>query len=250
MNQPTDFSTIHPQARDSSGLAARPTWHGLLASWLESLRLRPARPAVAALWIASLILGSFFLTRFETTPGSDAPAPPQWPSGVPVPRDLNLPTLVMFLHPFCPCSRASVGELALLMAHCRGRVAAVVMIVGTEGLGDPLRSGLALDAAVIPGVTVLCDEDGIAARRFQAATSGRSILYDKNKRLLFAGGITSARAHSGDNAGRDSIEALVVGKQSLIHTTPTFGCPMFGREACSSSTESRADLTPVASLPK
>jgi hypothetical protein len=109
MTPPTAFSTIHPQPDDPSRSATRPHRHGLFARGLKYLRLRPAGPIVAALWIGCLITGSVFLTRYERTPGSDAPAPSQWPSGVSAPRGPNLPTLVMFLHPNCPCSRASIG---------------------------------------------------------------------------------------------------------------------------------------------
>jgi len=250
MNPSTTFLTMHPQGIDWSGSAANPKWHGRLSRGLKHLQLRSGLAIVAALWLASLITGSFFLTRYADTPGSDGPAPSKWPSGVSVPRDLNLPTLVMFLHPYCPCSRASVGELALIMAHRHGRVAGVVVIAANEGLDDPLRSGLARDAALIPGVTVLCDQDGNAARRFHIATSGGVVLYDKNESLLFDGGITSARAHSGDNDGRDAVEALVAGKESITRTTPTYGCPIFNVEPCASTPKCRANLTPLVSLPK
>lgn len=217
---------------------------------LKEVRLRPTGTVIAAFWITSLITGSFFLTRYEQRPGSDTAAPSQWPSAVSVPRDSNLPTLVMFLHPYCPCSRASVGELALIMARCHDRVVGVVMVAALGGLDDPQKSSLWRDAELIPGVTVLRDQDGVAARRFHATTSGRIALYDKNRRLLFAGGITSARAHSGDNTGRDSIVALIAGNGSLAHTTPTFGCPIFSPKTCDSFPKYRVGLTPPASLPK
>jgi hypothetical protein len=250
MNQPTASLTMHPQASDSPRSAIRLQWHRFFAPGLKLLRLRAARPVLAALWIASLLTGSVFLTRYETTPGSDAPAPSQWPSGVSLRRDMHLPTLVMFLHPYCPCSRASIGELALIMARCQGRVVGIVVIAVAEGLGDPKKGGLERDAELIPGVTVLRDQNGVAARRFHASTSGHTVLYDKNGSMLFAGGITSARAHSGDNAGRDSIVALIAGKESLIHTTPTFGCPIFSLKACAATPNCPSDLTRHVPLPK
>jgi len=241
---------MHPQASDFRRSAIPSPRHGFFARGLKILQLRPARPVVAALWIVSLITGSVVLTRYETTPGADTPAPAQWPSGVSVRRDLNLPTLVMFLHPYCPCSRASIGELALIMARCQGRVAGVVVIAVAKGLDDPKKGGLERDAELIPGVTVLRDQDGVAARRFHAATSGHTLLYDKNGSVLFAGGITSARAHSGDNAGRDAIVALIAGKESLIHSTPTFGCPIFALTTSVSTPKCSADLTRLVPLPK
>lgn len=240
MNQPIASLTTHAQACDSR----------LFARGLKLLRSRASRPVFAALWIASLITGWFVLTRYETTAGADTPAPAQWPSGVSVRRDLNVPTLVMFLHPYCPCSRASVGELALIMARSQGRVAGVVVIAVAEGLDNPKKGDLERAAELIPGVTVLRDQGGVAARRFHAATSGRTVLYDKNGSVLFAGGITSARAHSGDNVGRDAIVALIAGEESLVRTTPAFGCPIFGLKDGASTPNCPTDLTRLVSLSK
>jgi hypothetical protein len=250
MNQPTVFRIMHAQSCDSRRLAIRPEWRGFFARGLKLLQFRPARPVVVALWIVTLITGSVVLTRYETTPGADTPAPAQWPSGVSIRRDLNLPTLVMFLHPYCPCSRASIGELALIMARCQGRVVGVVVIAVARGLDDPKKGGLERAAELIPGITVLRDRDGVAARRFHAATSGHTVLYDKDGSVLFAGGITSARAHSGDNTGRDTIVALIAGKESPIQTTPTFGCPIFSLKACASTPKCPVDLAHLVSLSK
>ena len=46
-------------------------------------------------------------------------------------------------------------------------------------------------AAAIPGVAVSIDVDGAEAQRFQATTSGHTLLYDAEGKLLFSGGITS-----------------------------------------------------------
>ena len=56
---------------------------------------------------------------------------------------------------------------------------------------------------------MLRDDDGAEARRFGAETSGQTLLYDEHGALLFSGGITGARGHAGDNAGRASLVALL-----------------------------------------
>ncbi len=53
------------------------------------------------------------------------------------------------------------------------------------------------------------DADGREARHFGAATSGQTLLYDERGTLVFSGGITGARAHAGDNVGRQSLVALL-----------------------------------------
>jgi hypothetical protein len=48
--------------------------------------------------------------------------------------------------------------------------------------------------------------------------------------LLFAGGITAARGHAGDNAGRSAIETLLAGGRPGYDRTPVFGCPIVVNE--------------------
>jgi hypothetical protein len=75
-------------------------------------------------------------------------------------------------------------------------------------------------------VTVLDDVDGTEARRFGALTSGQVVVYDADGRLRFSGGITPARGHAGDNAGRSAIIALLEGASSASVETPVFGCSL------------------------
>ena len=83
-------------------------------------------------------------------------------------------------------------------------------------------------AAAIKGVTVVQDSEGVEAERFHAATSGYTLLYGSDGRLLFSGGITGARGHAGDNAGRSAIAALLTAEGAPTGTTPVFGCSLLG----------------------
>jgi hypothetical protein len=135
----------------------------------------------------------------------------------------------MFIHPHCPCSKASVGELALLMAHCQGRVNAhVLFLQPTEATSDWVLTDTWREAARIPGVTVHRDEGGREARLFQAETSGDTALYDAMGGLMFHGGMTISRGHSGDNPGRDALQSMLLGGPAERTNTPAFGCRLFG----------------------
>jgi len=82
-------------------------------------------------------------------------------------------------------------------------------------------------AAAIPGVIVVEDRDGEEAQRFGAATSGQVLLYDGRGRLQFSGGITDARGHSGDNAGRATVLALLTDGGGVVPAeTAVFGCQL------------------------
>jgi hypothetical protein len=61
--------------------------------------------------------------------------------------------------------------------------------------------------------------------RFGALTSGHTVVYDPSGRLLFSGGITSARGHAGENMGSELILAQLARKTNP-QTHAVFGCPL------------------------
>jgi hypothetical protein len=139
-------------------------------------------------------------------------------------------TLIMFAHPQCPCSRASIEELNRLLARSHGNVAAQVWFFKPAGFpADWTRSDLWRSAAAIPGVTVHDDPDGAQARLFGAETSGYVLLYDPRGQLRFKGGITGSRGHAGDNDGEDAIVSLLAGQQVNLKQTPVYGCSLLGK---------------------
>jgi hypothetical protein len=136
----------------------------------------------------------------------------------------------MFAHPRCPCTRASLGELEKIMARCQGAVDARVVFLQPAGQSeDWCQTDLWRSAAGIPGVRVVPDVGGALARRFHAATSGQTLVYNDRGELLFSGGITLARGHAGDNPGASAIEACLAGQTPECREAPVFGCPIAAR---------------------
>ena len=181
-------------------------------------------------WMAALGFGARALFQYETTAGAVGTIAANWPSVSVVPRRPNQPTLLMFAHPHCPCTRASIGELAQIMAHAVGKVNAYVFFVKPEntepGWDDTdLRSS----AAAIPGVTVMTDLNGREAARFGAKTSGHTVVFRTDGSLAFSGGITASRGHAGDNAGENAILALLAQQPAELARTPVFGCSLTKR---------------------
>lgn len=178
-------------------------------------------------WLSAVSAGLLILWGYENAPGVGAKAPATWPRDSHIQRSTDSPTLVMLAHPHCPCTRASIGELALLMAQSQGRVRAYVLFLKPPGFSDEWeKTDLWQSAASIPGVNVLIDEGGAEARRFDAATSGQTMLYDADGRLLFSGGITGSRGHAGDNAGRSTIVSLLNTGRADRAETFVFGCQL------------------------
>jgi hypothetical protein len=177
-------------------------------------------------WLGLLGAGYWLLLDFELSPGSPAAALPSWPTNGPLSRTVGSFDLLVFAHPRCPCTRATIGELAILMAHCPQRVAARVLFFRpARGSDKWSETDLWRAAAVIPGVTARWDDDGIEAKRFGARTSGQVFVYDPQGLLRFQGGITPSRGHAGDNVGREAICKIVEGATGSA-ASPVFGCPL------------------------
>src|SRR5437868_6579258 len=87
------------------------------------------RIALAVLWIAAATAGLGGMLLYSTAPGNPGNPPATWPAGTRLTQHPGEFTLLMIVHPKCPCSRASLGELAALMAHARHRVNVYILFV-------------------------------------------------------------------------------------------------------------------------
>jgi hypothetical protein len=179
-------------------------------------------------WGIAVVLGMCGLVRYQMTPAAFArTAPSQWPADVSFARDGNRLTLVMTLHPECPCSRASLNELAQILSRSQGRINAHVLFVHPANApANWIDSDLWRHAKAIPHATVTLDEHGRDMNLFGATTSGDVMVYDASGTLRFSGGITDGRGHEGDNAGLLAILSLVRDGKSQVSTTPVFGCSL------------------------
>lgn len=183
--------------------------------------------AAVALWIGASCCGMAMLVIYANSPGMALEAPQQWPADANVSRSGEGATLLLFAHPRCPCTRATLGELEKIMAHFPGSVTPWIIFFKPAGSDERWdQTDLRATAAAIPGARILSDVDGAEARRFNATTSGQTLLYDSGGNLLFNGGITLARGHAGDNAGRSAIEANLASGTVECAQTPVFGCPI------------------------
>jgi len=187
---------------------------------------------LAVLWIGAVLAGLCVLSNYAGTPGSAGNPPKQWPTDTALQLNPHGATLVMFVHPHCPCSRASLSELDRMVAHCEGSVTPWIVFYKPADMPPGWeQSDLWRSAAAIPTAHVISDPNGVEAGRFHAFTSGQTVLYDAQGQLLFSGGITGARGHEGDNAGETALEELANHGASGCRESPVFGCPIINPPA-------------------
>jgi hypothetical protein len=190
---------------------------------ISSLRVT----ALVVFWVALIGVGEVLVFRYESAPGRGAAAPAAWPQ-----TTLRGPEgrsrLLVFGHPRCPCTRATLDELRGLLSRDGDRVRATIAFVKPTGADadwdDTSIRGL---AASIPDLDVISDDDGALARRFGARVSGQVLLYDPAGALRFSGGITAARGHDGDNLGLERVISIVETGRADRADAPVFGCELF-----------------------
>ena len=185
---------------------------------------------VTAIWLAAFASGTAVFLRFEFTPGDETRAPLSWPKDSELSLASNGMKLVLFAHPHCVCTRATLDELQVVLSRHSRPVSAEIVFVQLPDFTDAeMRDESWEKAGRIPGLERRVDKGGVEARRFGALVSGYTVLYDSDGSLLFEGGITRSRGQVGANAGRDSVIGFLRDGHDETRRTPTFGCYLFDR---------------------
>ena len=167
------------------------------------MRFRILLLAFTGLGLASAYL-SWML--YECRPGRAARPPARYPG------DGALPRLILFLHPRCPCSQATVEELTQL-----GPLPHLEIVLSQVSSAAALR-------AAFPQAELVSDPEGKQRELYQAWTSGQLVGYDGAGRLGFCGGITASRGQRGASLGRANLLAWLHGQPQ--QQASVFGCPL------------------------
>jgi hypothetical protein len=183
--------------------------------------------ALAAVWGTAAISGLSVLAHYSANSGVASVAR-DWPAGTGIDRPRDRFFLLIFVHPDCPCSEATLEELNRLRTKAGEHLAVTIVFSKPTATEEDLRhTTLWNQASVITNVKLMADIGGAEAARFDASTSGQVLLFDATGRLRFRGGITASRGHAGDNDGEDCIIAILAGSMPPIQQTPVYGCRLF-----------------------
>jgi len=188
------------------------------------------------LWSFLVVLGYGAMVFYSAAPAKSSAGVGHFPLATSIsvnPLSLRTDglTLITFLHPQCPCSRATVSELQNLLSRKPGLenvpISAFAVVSRPSGCNESFARGAIVDSLKdIANLTVVIDRDDIESQRFGAVTSGQTLLFDKSGKCIFNGGITRARGEIGENAGTESLTRLIVGNRTAIEKTPVFGCSL------------------------
>ncbi len=197
-------------------------------------------PGGIVAWGVAVAAGAMLMNVYSMAPGSAGAPPVRWPGGTEIPLDRRCPTLLIFLHPQCPCSDASLDELAAVIDRTGGRVSAWALVYRPRISNDDWFPREFREAmAAIPGLSIAEDHDGVEAALFGIETSGHVLLFGPGGDLRFSGGITDGRGHRGESLGRRVLIARILDNRSPARPSipeargatmpvdaPVFGCSL------------------------
>ena len=174
------------------------------------------------------VCGMQMLIRFDETAGWRSKAAERWPEESMIHRPFDSPGLVLFAHPFCSCTEATIEELERILARRReAQLPSITVVLAPVKKRLPQGSGrIVYRAERLPGAKVIWDEGGREAQRFGSHTSGEVFLYDRRGKLIFHGGITGSRGHAGDNYGAEQVLTALTSGRLSHSSSPVFGCAL------------------------
>ncbi|MBX3315355.1 MAG: hypothetical protein KF902_00675 [Phycisphaeraceae bacterium] len=200
------------------------------------MKVRPLT-TIVCLWLGLLGLGVGIIERYAHLPGPIGSEP-----GAHEQRER--PLARMYVHPRCPCSRASLLELASLMSAPGVDADVEIHLYSPADASDDWAKGRTWQIAErIPRARVLIDPEAARAHADGALTSGHLVVRTAAGTVAFSGGITRARGEQGPSPAHDRVLPLLRTDPDQDNTltlaavapatSPVFGCQITHERDCS-----------------
>src|SRR5476651_978657 len=89
-------------------------------------------------WLLVVGFGIWTLTARSFVPGISGNPKSVWPDASGLKRNMGGFTLVVALHPECPCSQATLGELDSIVMQCSKRLSVQVICMPYDTMVEPV----------------------------------------------------------------------------------------------------------------
>lgn len=187
---------------------------------------------LCVVWGLALLSGFLLLFAYKgTSTDLGYAAPSKFPAESSLLAAADKPTLLMFIHPRCACSRASLAELERVLLRV-GEAAKTYVVVHSD-TDVMIDTDITQKAAHLPNVVMVADAAGREAARFLASTSGHTLLYSAQGNLVFSGGLTNTRGHEGPSFGQEHLLSALSAQVSARKHAEIFGCSLKEKESVS-----------------
>ena len=185
------------------------------------------RRLMVGIWMLVVSVGMATLIDYSSRPGDGTRSATVWPTESRLFHAPDRNTLLVFLHPHCPCSRATVRQLNRILSSTSFPVAVrTVFFCPREHPSSWTEGDIWRTVQSIRDSVSVVDWDGLEASRFGVATSGHVLLFRSSGICSFSGGITSGRGHEGACGGDQAVLNLLRNNEPGFSTFPVFGCPL------------------------
>ena len=190
------------------------------SNWLKNFVLLGA-------WLTAILLGMSGMLAHRYASGAIA-INSAWPLQSKLSLHPSERTLLVFLHPQCPCAAATVEEISRMLAKAGQQADLQLVVFRPENQSQEWSETPTIQRAQLLGASRCWDDvNGRIASQFHVSTSGQVLLFETDGRLLFNGGVTDSRGHQGDNPNADAlIQLLMQSSQNMQQTVvrDVFGC--------------------------
>lgn len=182
-------------------------------------------------WALVLLGGLTALGHYQGVEGAQGPPPSALPEIPGVQGDGERFSLLIAIHPHCPCTQATAGELERLLGEISRRGGVLPQIfalvyrpayMDTPWTETTLRDRL----RAIEQVTLVDDPDGRHGASIGALTSGHTVLFDAGGHPVYRGGLTASRGHEGDNIGKLAVINHLLHRAGARDQHAVYGCEL------------------------
>ena len=210
-----------------------------LARIAQSKQVSKIAKLTLSAWIVLIIGGTLAITAYSNTPGVRPETVACWPETSTLTRSEDSPTVVLFLHPKCPCSVSTLREMERALSGNSDQVEVQIGLFCPPNEPDEwTKTSLSKFAEHLKPGSTFIDRSAVEARRFGVLTSGHVLVFSASGKILFSGGVTAAKGHDGENRGGLALRSLCRGDDLPLIEQPVFGCPIIE----SSTSESKREI--------
>jgi hypothetical protein len=141
-------------------------------------------------------------------------------------------TLIIGLHPHCPCTRGISEELNRLAAESEDYRFVVLASCPQDAMSSWMDTPSIRELERLPRTRIIADECGMIASSLGMIRSGHVIVIGADGFPRYSGGMTSSPLHSLGRPAREAATEVAVGTPLSATTAMVFGCPLVSVSDC------------------
>lgn len=184
-------------------------------------------------WMLACVSLFVMLWSYANVAGTQGMLPAGWSPATQLQAPDDRAMLLVFAHPKCPCTRATMSAIERLQREVPGTFATRVVFYEPDVADASWReTDLWARAAKLIDAKAIADPGGLMTSEAGAVVSGCVALFDRDGVLQFWGGLTPSRGHEGESVGLSALRSILRGRDPGPVRAPVYGCEITGTIEC------------------